>query len=135
MDFIYGLGGVIRSDEKLTVRFHNAAGDLEFTPAAHRVVERVRLDETIFGDAFGALCGDGQHGHAQADHPLAEHGPLPGGAGRHRPRRLSRPRGVLGRPGCRLRHRGGPAGELGCTYVQFDDTSLAYLNDPAQRRS
>ena len=22
---------------------------------------------------------------------------------------------------------------LGCTYLQFDDTSLAYLNDPAQR--
>jgi 5-methyltetrahydropteroyltriglutamate--homocysteine methyltransferase len=25
-------------------------------------------------------------------------------------------------------------GELGCTYLQFDDTSLAYLNDPEQRR-
>jgi 5-methyltetrahydropteroyltriglutamate--homocysteine methyltransferase len=24
-------------------------------------------------------------------------------------------------------------GELGCTYLQFDDTSLAYLNDPQQR--
>jgi 5-methyltetrahydropteroyltriglutamate--homocysteine methyltransferase len=24
-------------------------------------------------------------------------------------------------------------GELGCTYLQFDDTSLAYLNDPRQR--
>jgi 5-methyltetrahydropteroyltriglutamate--homocysteine methyltransferase len=24
-------------------------------------------------------------------------------------------------------------GELGCGYLQFDDTSLAYLNDPAQR--
>ncbi|MGH3189432.1 MAG: 5-methyltetrahydropteroyltriglutamate--homocysteine S-methyltransferase, partial [Streptosporangiaceae bacterium] len=24
-------------------------------------------------------------------------------------------------------------GQLGCTYLQFDDTSLAYLNDPAQR--
>jgi len=25
-------------------------------------------------------------------------------------------------------------GDLGCTYLQFDDTSLAYLNDPAQRK-
>jgi 5-methyltetrahydropteroyltriglutamate--homocysteine methyltransferase len=25
-------------------------------------------------------------------------------------------------------------GELGCTYLQLDDTSLAYLNDPEQRR-
>jgi 5-methyltetrahydropteroyltriglutamate--homocysteine methyltransferase len=24
--------------------------------------------------------------------------------------------------------------ELGCTYLQFDDTSLAYLNDPEQRK-
>ena len=24
-------------------------------------------------------------------------------------------------------------GALGCTYLQFDDTSLAYLNDPSQR--
>ena len=23
--------------------------------------------------------------------------------------------------------------DLGCTYLQFDDTSLAYLNDPHQR--
>ena len=26
-------------------------------------------------------------------------------------------------------------GELGCTYLQFDDTSLAYLNDPAPARA
>jgi 5-methyltetrahydropteroyltriglutamate--homocysteine methyltransferase len=26
-------------------------------------------------------------------------------------------------------------GELGCTYLQFDDTSLAYLNDPNQRKT
>jgi len=25
-------------------------------------------------------------------------------------------------------------GELGCTYLQFDDTSLAYMNDPDQRQ-
>ena len=24
-------------------------------------------------------------------------------------------------------------GQLGCTYLQLDDTSLAYLNDPSQR--
>jgi 5-methyltetrahydropteroyltriglutamate--homocysteine methyltransferase len=26
-------------------------------------------------------------------------------------------------------------GELGCTYLQLDDTSLAYLNDPSERAS
>src|SRR5436189_100199 len=29
--------------------------------------------------------------------------------------------------------QGRAIGELGCTYLQFDDTSLAYLNDPEQR--
>src|SRR5213079_704730 len=53
---------------------------------------------------FHLLEVPGEHRGAEADDPVAEHGALP--------RRLS---------------------ELGCTYLQFDDTSLAYLNDPAQR--
>ena len=32
------------------------------------------------------------------------------------------------------RARCGALGELGCTYLQFDDTSLAYLNDPKPAR-
>src|SRR5262245_5236662 len=55
MDFIYALGGVTQSDEKLTVRFRNADGTLEFTPAALRVSGRVRLEQPIFADAFTFL--------------------------------------------------------------------------------
>ena len=33
----------------------------------------------------------------------------------------------------RLRREVKALGDLGCTYLQFDDTSLAYLNDPKQR--
>ena len=48
--------------------------------------------------------------------------------------RLPRPRRVLGRPRRRLRRRG-PARwpTSAARYLQFDDTSLAYLNDPEQR--
>src|ERR687885_1959809 len=34
MDFIYRLGGVTRAQESMKVQFHNAEGDIEFTPAA-----------------------------------------------------------------------------------------------------
>ena len=34
MDFIYQLGGISKSAGNLAVKFHNADGDIEFTPAA-----------------------------------------------------------------------------------------------------
>src|SRR3954471_16553970 len=37
MDFIYRLGGVTRASDTMTVQFHNAEGDIEFTPAALHV--------------------------------------------------------------------------------------------------
>src|SRR5262252_7036582 len=33
MDFIYQIGGISRAPGHLAVRFHNPAGDVEFTPA------------------------------------------------------------------------------------------------------
>ena len=49
--------------------------------------------------------------------------------------RLPRPRRVLGRSHSGLSRGGGRLGELGCTYLQLDDTSLAYLNDPSSART
>src|SRR5918999_5480648 len=43
MDFIYQLGGIDPADEKLTVRFFNDEGTLEFTAAALRVHDRITL--------------------------------------------------------------------------------------------
>jgi 5-methyltetrahydropteroyltriglutamate--homocysteine methyltransferase len=134
MDFIYRLGGISPADEKIKVRFHGADGDIEFTTAALRVHDKVRLDETIFGDHFAFLqetAGDGVTPKLTIPSPNMVH------------------------------YRGGPAaidpavypdieefwhdlaaayaeqvrrlGEMGCRYLQLDDTSLAYLNDPAQR--
>ena len=52
MDFIYALGGVSKAPGHLAVKFHNAAGDIEFTPASIMVDGKLRIDETIFADAF-----------------------------------------------------------------------------------
>jgi 5-methyltetrahydropteroyltriglutamate--homocysteine methyltransferase len=137
MDFIYRLGGISPTDEKIKVKFHNAGGDLEFSSAALRVHDKVRLQDTIFADHFTFLKG-----------LTAE-----SGAG-------VTPKLTIPSPNM-VHYRGGPAsidpavypeveefwsdlaaayaeqvrrlGELGCAYLQFDDTSLAYLNDPAQR--
>src|SRR6201987_4237786 len=55
MDFIYALGGVSKAPGNLAVKFHNAAGDIEYTPASIRVDGKLHIDETIFGDAFSFL--------------------------------------------------------------------------------
>jgi 5-methyltetrahydropteroyltriglutamate--homocysteine methyltransferase len=50
MDFIYRLDGVSKGDEWLRVKFHNLAGDLEFSPPGRQVDGKVGLRETIFGE-------------------------------------------------------------------------------------
>src|SRR5258708_1615540 len=55
MDFIYALGGVSKAPGNMAVKFHNAAGDIEFTPASIHVDSKSRIDDTIFADACGFL--------------------------------------------------------------------------------
>src|SRR3954451_16788512 len=57
MDFIYSLDGVTKAPGDLKVQFHNAEGDIEFTPAAMKVDGRLGVSETIFGDAYESLAG------------------------------------------------------------------------------
>ncbi len=134
MDFIYSLGGIGKAPGNLAVRFHNASGDIEFTPAALRIGSRITLDHTIFGDDFRYLQS-------------VVSGPVT-------------PKLTIPSPNM-VHYRGGPASidpdvypdleefwsdlsaayaeqvrrlaAMGCRYLQLDDTSLAYLNDPAQR--
>jgi len=133
MDFIYELGCINRAQDNITVQFRNAEGTIDFTPAALHVEERIALREPIFADAFQFLqsCVS-----------------------------TATPKLTIPSPSM-VHYRGGRAavdesvypdmddfwsdltsayadevralGELGCTYLQFDDTSLAYLNDPRQR--
>src|SRR6187200_2855180 len=134
MDFIYQLGGITTiKDDNLKVQFRNEQGSIEFSPAALHVTDRVALREPIFAEAFQFL----QECVSTAVPKLTIPSPS------------------------MVHYRGGRAaveesvypdmddfwadltsayadevkalGELGCTYLQFDDTSLAYLNDPKQR--
>ena len=133
MDFIYRLDGISKEAGHIAVQFHNADGDIEFTPAALHVNGKLGVSETIFGDDFTFLAQTVT---------------------------TSVPKLTIPSPSM-VHYRGGRAaideslypdldsfwadltaayadevrrlGELGCRYLQFDDTSLAYLNDPHQR--
>ncbi len=134
MDFFYQLDGITKVDDgELTVQFHNADGDVEFTTPDLRVNDKIALSHTIFENAFTALT----------DRTTA-----------------ATPKLTIPSPGM-LNYRGGRAAidqdvypdmerfrtdlaavyaaeiralaDLGCHYLQLDDTSLAYLNDPKQR--
>jgi 5-methyltetrahydropteroyltriglutamate--homocysteine methyltransferase len=134
MDFIYQLGGISQAAGRLAVQFRNASGTIEWTPAALHVGSKLHLDHTIFEGDFRYLQSVA--------------------AGSQTPK-LTIPSPNM------VHYRGGPASldpavypdaeefwsdlaatyadevrrlaGLGCTYLQLDDTSLAYLNDPAQR--
>jgi 5-methyltetrahydropteroyltriglutamate--homocysteine methyltransferase len=129
MDFLYQVGGATKVQDNLKVQFHNEKGDIEFTPAALRVTGKLAL---IFGEDFTYLKSITK----------------------------GTPKLTIPSPSM-IHYRGGRAaidaavypdmkefwrdlskvyadeveqlGKLGCTYLQLDDTSLAYLNDPAQR--
>ncbi len=133
MDFIYALGGISKAPGHLAVKFTNPSGSIEWTPAALHVGSKLGLDHTIFGDDFTFLKS-----HVTT----------------------AVPKQTIPSPNM-VHYRGGPAAldpgvypdieqfwadlaaayadevqrlaDLGCAYLQFDDTSLAYLNDPAQR--
>ena len=70
----------------------------------------------------------------EAHDPVAEHGPLPRRPRGDRPDGLPRGGRVLERSHRRVRGGGAAARRRwAARYLQFDDTSLAYLNDPSQR--
>jgi 5-methyltetrahydropteroyltriglutamate--homocysteine methyltransferase len=135
MDFIYALDGISKVvDDTLHVQFRNAEGTLEFAPPSLHVGDRVGLSETIFGDAFEyltACVSRDQTPKLTIPSPSMVH---------YRGGRAAIDQSVYPELGpfwadltAAYREELRCLADLGCTYLQFDDTSLAYLNDPKQR--
>ena len=136
MDFIYSLGGISHAQDNITVQFRNAEGTIEFTPAALHVDERIRLDHTIFGEDFGYLqqvASDGQTPKLTIPSPSMVH--YRGGAAAIDPNVYPSTDEFWADLTSAYADQVKAVAELGCTYLQFDDTSLAYLNDPKQREA
>jgi 5-methyltetrahydropteroyltriglutamate--homocysteine methyltransferase len=135
MDFIYQLEGISKAEDDLVVHFHNAEGDLEFTPAALKVGGRIALHEPTFGRHFEFLkdtVADGQTPKLTIPSPSMFH--YRGGAAAIDPEVYPDKDEFWQDLTSAYADQVRMVRELGCTYLQFDDTSLAYLNDPAQRK-
>ncbi|MFD1537391.1 5-methyltetrahydropteroyltriglutamate--homocysteine S-methyltransferase [Nonomuraea guangzhouensis] len=134
MDFIYQLGGIGQATgEHITVRFHNEQGDIEFTPAAMRVHDKIRLAEPIFADHFSFLRDTVTTAVPKLTIPSPSMVHYRGGPASIDPDVYPDVEEFWSDLSAAYAEQVRRIGELGCTYLQFDDTSLAYLNDPAQR--
>jgi 5-methyltetrahydropteroyltriglutamate--homocysteine methyltransferase len=135
MDFIYQLGGISQvQDDTIRVHFHSKDKVYDWAPPSAHVGEKLSLPKTIFAEHFEFVRDNVSS---------------------------ARPKLTIPSPSM-VHYRGGRAaidesvypdldefwadltavysdevrrlGELGCTYLQLDDTSLAYMNDPEQRK-
>jgi 5-methyltetrahydropteroyltriglutamate--homocysteine methyltransferase len=133
MDFIYALDGISKAPGDLAVRFHNADGDIEFTPAAMAIDGRLGVSQTIFGDAFAFLQQEARTATPKLTIPSPSMVHYRGGRAAIDERIYPDLDGFWADLTAAYREQVRRLAEQGCTYLQFDDTSLAYLNDPRQR--
>ena len=88
MDFIYQLEGISKAEDDLVVHFHNAEGDIDYTPAALKVDGKIDLHEPTFGEHFTFLADTVTSATPKLTIPSPEHGPLPRRRGGDRPGRV-----------------------------------------------
>jgi 5-methyltetrahydropteroyltriglutamate--homocysteine methyltransferase len=135
MDFIYRLGGIRPTEEKIQVHFRNAEGELDFESAALAIDGPVRLQETIFGDDFSFLAGAVEPGvTAKLTIPSPSMVHYRGGRAAIDKAVYPDEEQFWADLSAAYAEEVRRVAELGCRYLQLDDTSLAYLNDPEQRR-
>jgi 5-methyltetrahydropteroyltriglutamate--homocysteine methyltransferase len=133
MDFIYRLDGIEREAGHISVKFFNEDGEIEFTPAALHVAGRLGVSETIFGDDFRFLQETVTRSVPKLTIPSPSMVHYRGGRAAIDESVYPDLDSFWADLTAAYREQLRRLGELGCRYLQFDDTSLAYLNDPHQR--
>jgi 5-methyltetrahydropteroyltriglutamate--homocysteine methyltransferase len=135
MDFIYAIDGITKvTGEDIVVHFKNADGTIDFTPAGLHVDGPLSIDEPIFGPDFAYLqsvVGEGQTPKLTIPSPSMVH--YRGGAAAIDPAVYPDEDAFWDALSAAYAQQVRGVAAQGCTYLQLDDTSLAYLNDPAQR--
>jgi 5-methyltetrahydropteroyltriglutamate--homocysteine methyltransferase len=125
MDFLYQVGGTAKVQDNVKVQFRNEQGVIEFTPAALQIKGKLKLDKCIFGDDF-AFLKSVAHATPKLTIPSPSMMHYRSGRAAIDPAIYPDINEFYAREIAEL-------AKLGCTYLQLDDISLAYLNDPAQR--
>jgi 5-methyltetrahydropteroyltriglutamate--homocysteine methyltransferase len=133
MDFIYQLDGIEKEAGHISVRFFNPDGELEFTPAALHVNGKLGVSRTIFGDDFRFLQETATRNVPKLTIPSPSMVHYRGGRAAIDESLYPDLDSFWADLTAAYREQVRRLGELGCGYLQLDDTSLAYLNDPHQR--
>jgi 5-methyltetrahydropteroyltriglutamate--homocysteine methyltransferase len=134
MDFIYQLGGVTRiPEERITVHFHGDEGDLDAVFSGMHVDGKLALERTIFGDDFVFLRDTVTTAVPKLTIPSPSMVHYRGGRASIDSSIYPDLDSFWADLTAAYREEVRRLGELGCTYLQLDDTSLAYMNDPGQR--
>jgi 5-methyltetrahydropteroyltriglutamate--homocysteine methyltransferase len=134
MDFIYQLDGVSKVPGEIVVEFHDEEQSVEFTPPALMVDGKLGLSRTIFGDDFAMLAATVTTGTPKLTIPSPSMIHYRGGRASIDPNVYPDLEAFWSDLTAAYAAQVRALGELGCTYLQLDDTSLSYLNDPAQRQ-
>ncbi len=133
MDFIYQLGGISQSEKHLAVQFKNASGVIEFAPAALQVDGPIRLEQPIFAEAFDFLAATVRTAVPKLTIPSPSMVHYRGGRAAIDPDVYPEMQPFWDDLSAAYAQEMQALYDRGCRYLQLDDTSLAYLNDPAQR--
>ncbi len=133
MDFIYQLEGISKEAGNIAVKFFNEEGEIEFTPAALHVDGKLGVSRTIFGDDFSFLQQTVTTNVPKLTIPSPSMVHYRGGKAAIDESVYPELDAFWADLTAAYREQVRRIGELGCTYLQFDDTSLAYMNDPHQR--
>jgi 5-methyltetrahydropteroyltriglutamate--homocysteine methyltransferase len=133
MDFIYQLDGITHEAGHIAIRFVNDEGEIEFTPAALHIERRLGVSKTIFGEDFEFLRETVRTAVPKLTIPSPSMVHYRGGKAAIDPSVYPELDAFWADLVAAYREQVRRLGELGCTYLQFDDTSLAYINDPHQR--
>jgi methionine synthase II (cobalamin-independent) len=131
MDFKYGIGGVKKLDQVVKVPFARHDGAVDFEFVAYTVAEKLQLKRCIFGEDFAFLKSVTKATPKQT---------IPSPSMMHYPAGRGIDRAVY--PDIEEFFHDltqvyveeiAALAALGCSYLQMDDTSLAFLNDPKRR--
>src|SRR5690606_23984273 len=130
VDFKYRLGGVEQLGNVVKVPFEGESGKFDWQFIEYRV-DKLSLDRTIFADDFSFLrSATARTAKITLPSPSMMHYP----AGRGIDRKVYPDMEVFYADLAAVYAKQiGGLGKLGCTYLQLDDTSLAFLNDPKRR--
>jgi 5-methyltetrahydropteroyltriglutamate--homocysteine methyltransferase len=130
IDFKYQLGGVQKLENVVKVPFETEDGKIDWQFVEYRV-DKLSLEHCIFGDDFKFLkSATKSTPKLTLPSPSMMH--YPGGRGIDREVYPDMEEFFADLANIYAQQIAALAG-LGCTYLQLDDTSLAFLNDPKRR--